>query len=80
MVVFSTAPAMVLLSAGDDDERSFHVEAGVTKLSRPLIPGRGVKVRIERSGAVVAECAPRDFVFDPKPAVYNFNAFTAMSP
>lgn len=79
VVVFATAPAKVKLYAGDDHKKSFHAEAGVTKLCRSLKGGRGVKVTVERKGAVVAHCAPHEFRFQTKPEVYNFNAFAATS-
>ncbi|KAL1744819.1 glycoside hydrolase family 71 protein [Schizophyllum fasciatum] len=55
------------------------VPAGLTKLSLPLRPGRGMRAIMERDGAVVAKCAPAQFRFEASPEVYNFNAFVAQS-
>ncbi|KAK0459196.1 glycoside hydrolase family 71 protein, partial [Desarmillaria tabescens] len=79
VVVFSTAAAKVKLYAGDDHKKSFHVKAGVTKLCRSLKGDRGIKVIMERKGAVVAHCAPHGFRFQTRPEVYNFNAFVDAS-
>jgi len=79
VVVFSTAPAKVSLYAGEDHMKAFDVKAGVTKLSRSLRVGTGMSAKMERGGAVVAQCEAKDFVFNEKPSVYNFNAFVAMS-
>ncbi|KAJ7287067.1 glycoside hydrolase [Mycena rebaudengoi] len=79
VVVLCTAPARVSLYTSENDKKSFDVTAGVTKLSRAQKVGGGMRVKIKRRGAVVAECNADGFVFDEQPSVYNFNLFTAMS-
>ncbi|KAJ7876077.1 glycoside hydrolase [Mycena olivaceomarginata] len=79
VVVLCTAPATVSLYAGDADPKSVEVGMGLSKLSRPLVIGAGMRVTVQREGIVVKECSARRFRFDGKPAVYNFNAFTAMA-
>ncbi|KAJ7099494.1 glycoside hydrolase family 71 protein [Mycena belliarum] len=79
VVVLCADPASVSLYAGDDDERTFDVPAGMTKLSRSLVVGKGMRATIRRHGAVVADCSADGFRFDEQPRAYNFNAFTAMS-
>ncbi|KAJ6589983.1 glycoside hydrolase family 71 protein [Mycena vulgaris] len=78
VVVLCTAPANVSLYAGDDDEQTFEVGAGMTKLSRSLVVGKGMRATVRRRGAVVAGCNADGFSFEGRPKVYNFNAFTAM--
>ncbi|KAJ7188828.1 glycoside hydrolase family 71 protein [Mycena filopes] len=80
VVVLCTASASVsLYTADDSDPTKARVEAGVTKLSRALVVGKGMRVIMRRQGVVVAECTAEGFEFQESPAVYNFNAFTAMS-
>jgi len=80
VVVFSIAPATVtLFTKSGSNEKSISVQAGVTKLSRPLTVGEGMGARMKRAGKVTAECIPAGFQFQGKPSVYNFNAFVAMS-
>ncbi|KAJ7655358.1 glycoside hydrolase family 71 protein [Mycena rosella] len=79
VVVLCTAPASVSLYAGDDDERTFEVGAGMSKLSRSLVVGKGMRATVRRRGVVVVECNADGFEFVGRPNVYNFNAFTAMA-
>ncbi|KAJ7496785.1 glycoside hydrolase [Mycena latifolia] len=79
VVVLCTVPASVSLYAGDDDERTFEVGAGMTKLSRSFVVGKGMRATVRRQGVVVADCIADGFEFEPRPSVYNFNAFTAMA-
>ncbi|KAJ7736912.1 glycoside hydrolase family 71 protein [Mycena metata] len=79
VVVLCTAPASVSLYTGDSSPKTVEVGAGITKLSRPLEVGKGMRATIQRQGVVVGECTADGFEFQETPAVYNFNAFTAMS-
>ncbi|KAJ7125232.1 glycoside hydrolase family 71 protein [Mycena epipterygia] len=79
VVVLCSAPAIVSLYAGDEDELKFDVEAGISKLSRSLNVGKGMRATVERQGIVLAECNADGFKFEGRPSVYNFNAFTAMA-
>lgn len=80
MVVFATAAASVDAYTTDDSKVSFAVQAGMTKLSFPLLAGGGMKAVMVRKGAVVAECNPTAYRFESRPGVYNFNVCVAMSP
>ncbi|KAJ7655695.1 glycoside hydrolase family 71 protein [Mycena polygramma] len=77
VIVLCTAPATVLLYTGDSDPKTVEVEAGLTKLSRSLEVGKGMRVVILRRAVTVAECNAEGFCFEGTPAVHNFNAFTA---
>ncbi|KAJ7032757.1 glycoside hydrolase family 71 protein [Mycena alexandri] len=79
VVVLCTAPASVWLYTGDSNSQTIEVGAGITKLSRPLEVGEGMRVIIYRRGVAMAKCTADGFEFQEQPAVYNFNAFTAMS-
>ncbi|KAF7362348.1 AA-TRNA-LIGASE-II domain-containing protein [Mycena venus] len=78
VVVLCTAPATVSLYAGDSDPKSVEVAAGMTKLSRSLEVGKGMRVTVQRREVFVTECNAEGFYFEGEPAVHNFNAFTAM--
>ncbi|KAF8150452.1 glycoside hydrolase family 71 protein [Mycena galopus ATCC 62051] len=78
-IVLCTAPATVSLYAGDSDPKSVEVGAGMSKLSRSLVVGEGMRITVQRDGVVVKECIARGFRFDNRPSVHNFNAFTAMA-
>jgi glucan endo-1,3-alpha-glucosidase len=79
VVVLCTSPATVSLYAGDSDPKSVEVGAGMSKLSRSLEVGKGMRVTVQRQGVIVAECNADGFIFEGRPAVHNFNAFTAMA-
>ncbi|KAJ7935235.1 glycoside hydrolase [Mycena leptocephala] len=79
VVVLCTSPATVSLYAGDSDPKSVEVGAGMSKLSRSLEVGKGMRVTMQRRGVIVAECNAEGFIFEGRPTVHNFNAFTAMA-
>lgn len=54
----------------------------IFKLSHPMTPGKSMRAELRRNGAIVAVCTPGEtesFKFDPRPKVYNFNAFVCTS-
>ena len=79
MVVFATAAATVNAYTTDDNKVSFAVQAGMSKLSFPLVAGGGMKAVMSRNGATVASCNPTAYRFESRPGVYNFNVCVAMS-
>ena len=79
VVVFACAPCIALLAAGDEHPSLFTCPAGVSKLSCPLRTGHGIHAKLVRDGAVVAQCHPREYQFNAKPEVYNFNAYVEAS-
>ncbi|KAJ7104559.1 glycoside hydrolase family 71 protein [Mycena crocata] len=79
VVVLCNAPGTVSLYAGDADPKIVNIGAGMTKLTRSLVVGKGMRVVLQRGGVVVADCNADGFVFEGRPSVHNFNAFTAMS-
>ncbi|KAJ3534356.1 hypothetical protein NMY22_g6963 [Coprinellus aureogranulatus] len=78
-VVFATAPSKVTLSTGDsaENQKTFDVPAGVSKLSVPITPGGTMKGTVERDGKVIVEVAPtpEEFTFQGAPKTYNYNVF-----
>ncbi|KAJ7503077.1 glycoside hydrolase [Mycena galericulata] len=81
VVVLCVGPATVSLYTGDDDSdvRTFSVGAGMTKLSRSLKVGGGMRATVQRGSVVMVKCKADGFRFEGRPSVYNFNAFTAMA-
>ncbi|KIY46085.1 glycoside hydrolase family 71 protein [Fistulina hepatica ATCC 64428] len=88
VIVLAKAPARVMLTTGTfhkknsfphEHRKFFHVDAGLTKHWLPLTPECGMRALMIREGNVVARCDPVDFHFTATPAVYNFNAYVAMS-
>ncbi|KAL6305085.1 glycoside hydrolase family 71 protein [Sparassis latifolia] len=82
VVIFSTAPGLVVLTSTDEQvPQTVEVAGGVTKLSSKMVPGGSMKAQLFRSRVLAAECTPeRDgFRFQTQPRVFNFNAYVAMS-
>ncbi|KAG8808771.1 hypothetical protein FRC17_003790 [Serendipita sp. 399] len=85
VVVFAKSPATAILHAPspnsdpDSIDRGaamiVDIPAGINKLRYPLLPGRTMAVRLERSGKAELNYRAEGFVFDPTPKVYNFNAW-----
>ncbi|KAG8776428.1 hypothetical protein FRC15_011950 [Serendipita sp. 397] len=85
VVIFAKSPATAILHAPPPNSDSNSVDhnaamivdipAGVHKLRYPLLPGRTMAVRLERSGNVDLDYRADGFVFNPSPNVYNFNAW-----
>ncbi|KAG8839265.1 hypothetical protein FRB91_007114 [Serendipita sp. 411] len=85
VVIFAKSPATAILHAPPPNLDSNSVDhnaamivdipAGVHKLRYPLLPGRTMAVRLERSGNVDLDYRADGFVFNPSPNVYNFNAW-----
>lgn len=73
----TTAPSTVVLSTSSQNSKTFHVPAGLTKLSVPISPGDGMHGIISRDGNTIVTLNPSNFTFEREPKVYNFNAFVA---
>lgn len=79
MVVLAKYPATVLMY-GKSGVQVVDVLGGLTRLSRNLEPGDGIKIEMRRNEVFVAECSPSEFKFNEgQPLGYNFNAYTAHS-
>ncbi|KAH9965400.1 glycoside hydrolase family 71 protein [Russula dissimulans] len=79
VVVFARAPCVALLSSGDERPWRFTCPAGVSKLSCSLRINHGMRAELVRNGAVVAQCHPQEYRFEPEPKMYNFNVYVAAS-
>ncbi|KAF7297978.1 hypothetical protein HMN09_01018700 [Mycena chlorophos] len=77
IVILATAPAHVSMAAGDQDVVEADIEAGLTRLSRSLVVGEGIRVTLHRAGKLVVEFRPPDFEFVGTPTVHNFNALSS---
>ncbi|KAL0955708.1 hypothetical protein HGRIS_001928 [Hohenbuehelia grisea] len=81
VVVFAKAPGVVNLSTTPADLETHNVAPGVSTFKHALKPGEGMKAVLHRgNNRTVGVCHPSQFRFEPNPAVYNFNAFTAAWP
>ena len=78
-VVFATAPGTVTLHTSDSSAQTFAIDAGVTKLSTPMIPGGYMRATLERDGATAIDLRPDGFTFNANPPSYNYNAFAAVA-
>ncbi|KAH0586158.1 hypothetical protein H2248_007423 [Termitomyces sp. 'cryptogamus'] len=76
-VVMTTAPSTVILSTSSRNSMTFHVPAGLTKLSIPISAGDEMQGIISRDGNAIVTLHPSNFTFRRNPEVYNFNAFVA---
>ncbi|KAF9556741.1 hypothetical protein CPC08DRAFT_736978 [Agrocybe pediades] len=82
-IVMANAPATVVLSTSGDDQQqqSFEVPAGVTKLAVPIAPGGTMKGVMTRDGQTVVQLdvSPQEFTFQGEVSDkgYNYNAFVA---
>ena len=63
--VFATAPATVILNCGNST-KSFNVDAGVSKLSIPLAPGKMI-VKMIRTGQKIIDYTPDGYRFITNP-------------
>jgi len=63
--VFATAPATVILKCGGST-KSFNVDAGVTKLSIPLAPGK-MTVQMVKYGQTIIDYTPDGYTFVTNP-------------
>ncbi|KZT21111.1 glycoside hydrolase family 71 protein [Neolentinus lepideus HHB14362 ss-1] len=79
VVVMATAPAIITLSSGSEDAKSFQLHAGLSKLCHPLVPGGTMRAELGRDGVLVTSCKPDSFEFQSCPVLYNFNALVAKS-
>ncbi|KAH9922777.1 glycoside hydrolase [Epithele typhae] len=75
-VVLATADGQLTLTDGGANTQTFPVTAGVNKLSLPIAAGGIMHGTLTRAGATVVDLKP-DFTFNPNPAAFNYNAFTA---
>jgi len=74
----TTAPSNVTISVSSTDSKTFTVpQAGLWKLSLPILPGGFMKTVIQREGETVLELEPKKFHFEANPTMYNYNAFVA---
>ncbi|KAI0632101.1 glycoside hydrolase [Trametes polyzona] len=76
-VVLATADGQVTLATSDTTSQTFDVKAGVNKLSLALTPGGFMHGTLTRNGQTVIDLKPDGYKFDPNPAAFNYNAFTA---
>lgn len=75
-VIFAQAPAIVEITTAPWVWQTAAVAPGVTRLSVDLAPGFGMSATMTRSENVVVSIDPGlNFVFDPFPETYNYNAF-----
>lgn len=75
-IIFAQAPAIVEITTAPWVWQTAAVAPGVTRLSVDLVPGFGMSAVMTRLGEVVVSVDPgSDFVFDPFPETYNYNAF-----
>ncbi|KZT55640.1 glycoside hydrolase family 71 protein [Calocera cornea HHB12733] len=55
------------------------VTAGVNKYKLALTPSNGMRATLMRGTTQVLDLWPQDYVFNPTPSVYNFNAYVNMA-
>ncbi|CAK5266096.1 unnamed protein product [Mycena citricolor] len=79
VLILSSGAGTVCLRSGENAPAFTSISYGINKLSHPLDVGGSMLVTLERKGQIVAQCEAKGFCFTDRPAVYNFNAFTAMS-
>ena len=75
--MLATADGQVTLATSDTTSQTFDVKAGVNKLSLALTPGGFMHGTLTRNGQTVIDLKPDGYKFDPNPAAFNYNAFTA---
>ncbi|EJT99505.1 glycoside hydrolase [Dacryopinax primogenitus] len=90
VVVFATSPGTLILgtpptpsstspTASAANPSTAAVTSGVNKYKLALTPGNGMRATLMRGTNQVLDLWPQDYVFNPSPSVYNFNAYVNMA-
>ncbi|KAK2465337.1 hypothetical protein APHAL10511_002691 [Amanita phalloides] len=81
VAVMATRNSTVVLctdsSLSSDQQSTFDVPAGLSRLSVPIKPGGIMYGAIRRGNQTLVELRPHEFVFNGSPTQYNFNVFIA---